>query len=133
MPKYISALLILTGLLPVSAYAVEPIQHDAEHYILLNQHADQWAAEDKSIDKVLADQRASNNGKPPNIIYILAAIKQVSLWTARGLPKDPSVFLSQAALSWLVKVMLKSDITLGLTHLVSMYTLVNIMSHTPFH
>ena len=71
MSKYIPTLLLAIGMLPLSAHAVEPIQHDAEHYILLDQHADQWASEDKSIDQVLADQRARNNGKPPNIIYIL--------------------------------------------------------------
>jgi arylsulfatase A-like enzyme len=71
MTKYLTTVLLSISLLSGLAYAVEPIQHDAEHYILLDQHADQWASEDKSIDQVLADQRARNNGKPPNIIYIL--------------------------------------------------------------
>ena len=69
--KYQNILLILFGILSMPVYAVESIQHDAEHYILLGQHADQWAAEDKAIDKVLSDLKARNNGKPPNIIYIL--------------------------------------------------------------
>ena len=47
------------------------IQHDAEHYILLKQHGEKWAAEDKALDKKLADARAKNGGKPPNIVYIL--------------------------------------------------------------
>ena len=41
-------------------------------YILLDQYADQWAAEDTAIDQIISEQKARNNGKPPNIIYILA-------------------------------------------------------------
>jgi len=69
--KYPNILLILFSILSAPVYAVEPIQHDAEHYILLDQYADQWAAEDAAIDQVLSEQQARNNGKPPNIIYIL--------------------------------------------------------------
>jgi arylsulfatase len=47
------------------------IQHDAEHYILLKQHGEKWAAEDKRIEARLAEIRKKNNGKPPNIVYIL--------------------------------------------------------------
>ena len=71
MPKYLNIFLILAGIAFAPAYAIEPIQHDAEHYILLGQHADKWASEDESIDKLLAEQQTRNNGKPPNIIYIL--------------------------------------------------------------
>jgi arylsulfatase len=49
----------------------EPIIHDAEHYILLNQHGEQWAAEDNDIDSRLAAIEKENKGKKPNIIYIL--------------------------------------------------------------
>ncbi len=49
----------------------EPIQHDAEHYVLLHQYAKQWAAEDREIDQRLAEIRANNDGKKPNIVYIL--------------------------------------------------------------
>ncbi len=35
----------------------EQIQHDAEHYVLLEQHSKQWAAEDEKIDEKLADIR----------------------------------------------------------------------------
>ena len=60
------------GILAVSkATATEPIQHDAEHYILLHQYKDQWAAEDKELDKKLAELRKKNGGKKPNIVYIL--------------------------------------------------------------
>jgi arylsulfatase len=47
------------------------IQHDAEHYMLLAQHGDRWAQEDKAIDKKLAEVRKANGGKPPNILFVL--------------------------------------------------------------
>jgi arylsulfatase A-like enzyme len=47
------------------------IIHDAEHYILLQQHGEKWAAEDKQLDQKLAELRVQNGGKPPNIVYIL--------------------------------------------------------------
>ena len=31
------------------AMAVESIQHDAEHYVLLHQYKDKWATEDKEL------------------------------------------------------------------------------------
>ena len=62
----IATLIVSVG--PVSA---QQIQHDAEHYVLLHQYADQWAAEDKEIDTRLAKIREQNGGKPPNIVYIL--------------------------------------------------------------
>jgi arylsulfatase len=71
MTKYLTTSLLGISLLSGLAYAAEPIQHDAEHYILLDQYADKWAAEDKAIDQTLAEVKARNNGKPPNIIYIL--------------------------------------------------------------
>jgi arylsulfatase A-like enzyme len=59
-------------LLPALASAEDaPIVHDAEHYILLGQHEDQWAREDTQISDKLADLRAANGGKAPNIVYIL--------------------------------------------------------------
>ena len=51
--------------------AQNPIQHDAEHYILLSQHQDKWEAEDKDIDTKLEKIQKENDGKKPNIIYIL--------------------------------------------------------------
>ncbi|MHC4335830.1 MAG: sulfatase-like hydrolase/transferase, partial [Planctomycetota bacterium] len=47
------------------------IVHDAEYYILEAQNGAQWAAEDKALDKKLAEFRKKNNGRPPNIFYIL--------------------------------------------------------------
>ena len=49
----------------------KPLQHDAEHYILLQQHAESWAKEDRLIDARLAEVRAKNGGKAPNVVYIL--------------------------------------------------------------
>jgi arylsulfatase A-like enzyme len=49
----------------------EPIIRDAEYRILERQHGDRWAAEDKDIDAKLAEIRERNDGKPPNILYIL--------------------------------------------------------------
>jgi arylsulfatase len=47
------------------------IVHDAEYYILEAQNGEKWAAEDKVLDKKLAAFREKNNGRPPNIFYIL--------------------------------------------------------------
>jgi len=47
------------------------IVHDAEYTIIEAQNGKAWAADDKTIDKKLADIRKKNGGKPPNIIYIL--------------------------------------------------------------
>ena len=47
------------------------IQHDAEHYVLLHQYQDQWDAEDKENLKTLEEIRKKNNGKRPNIVFIL--------------------------------------------------------------
>ena len=51
--------------------AQEPIIHDAEYYILEAQNGEKWAADDKVVDKKLADFQKKNGGKPPNILYIL--------------------------------------------------------------
>ncbi|MHC4989813.1 MAG: sulfatase-like hydrolase/transferase [Planctomycetota bacterium] len=47
------------------------IVHDAEYYILEAQNGEAWAEEDRALDQELADFRARNGGKPPNILYIL--------------------------------------------------------------
>ena len=67
------ALLLSFGLIPAaSALAAEDkIIHDAEYYILQAQNGEKWAADDKEVDKKLAEFREKNNGKPPNILYIL--------------------------------------------------------------
>jgi arylsulfatase len=74
--KTISSLFLITivGLLlagPGGVWAKDKIAHDAEYYILEAQNGEKWAADDKAIDKKLAEFRKKNNGKPPNIFYIL--------------------------------------------------------------
>ena len=67
-------IVVLIGLFCFNAFMLngqEAIQHDAEHYILLSQHQDRWEAEDKEIDKKLKKIEKENDGKKPNIIYIL--------------------------------------------------------------
>jgi arylsulfatase len=54
-----------------TALGQQPIVHDAEYYILEAQNGEAWAAEDRIIDQKLAEFRARNGGKPPNIFYIL--------------------------------------------------------------
>jgi arylsulfatase A-like enzyme len=75
MKKYLSTtyLLHFAALFAISCGVAnaEPIQHDAEHYVLLDQHSEEWSVEDKQINEKLAELRKNNNGKPPNIIYVL--------------------------------------------------------------
>lgn len=47
------------------------IQHDAEYYVIEAQNGERWDADDKQVDKKLAELRKANNGKPPNILFIL--------------------------------------------------------------
>jgi arylsulfatase A-like enzyme len=51
--------------------AAAEIVHDSEYYILEAQNGEKWAADDKTVDEKLAAFRAKNDGKPPNILYIL--------------------------------------------------------------
>ncbi|WP_425082047.1 sulfatase-like hydrolase/transferase [Ruegeria arenilitoris] len=61
-----------SGLVATSALAQEnPIQHDAEFYVLQAQHADQWAQDDAAVNEALAAFRDGNGGNPPNIISVL--------------------------------------------------------------
>jgi arylsulfatase len=60
-------LLVSGGAMASSAALV----HDAEFYILEAQNAEEWAADDKTVDEKLAGFREKNGGKPPNIFYIL--------------------------------------------------------------
>lgn len=54
-----------------AANAEGKIVKDGEYNYLLTQYGDKWAAEDKTVDAALADIRNRNNGKRPNILYIL--------------------------------------------------------------
>ena len=64
-----AALLVVTGTKTVQAK--DKIIHDAEYYILEAQNGKKWAADDKEVDKKLAEFTKKNGGKPPNILYIL--------------------------------------------------------------
>jgi arylsulfatase len=66
---YSLLMLTLSGFLTVSAEG--KIIHDAEYAIIEAQNGEAWAADDKTIDKKLAEVRKKNGGKPPNIVYIL--------------------------------------------------------------
>ena len=61
--------LFLLGLMPVIAQKAHII-HDAEQAILQEQYGDQWAAQDKEINKKLAALE-KKFGKKPNIIHIM--------------------------------------------------------------
>lgn len=50
--------------------AANDIVHDAEHYVLLAQHKDQWAQQDKALEQKLAELE-KKHGKRPNIIHIM--------------------------------------------------------------
>ena len=62
----------LIGLLLIGPFAsAAEIIHDAEYAIIEAQNGEAWAADDKVLDQKLAEIRAKNRGKPPNIVYIL--------------------------------------------------------------
>ena len=47
------------------------IVHDAEYYVLRQQHRERWDVEDQDLDQRLAELREENGGRPPNIIHIM--------------------------------------------------------------
>lgn len=66
------ALVILGLAMTAPALAAgDKIVHDTEYYILEAQNAEKWAADDKAVDKKLAEFMKKNDNKPPNILYIL--------------------------------------------------------------
>lgn len=54
-----------------TAIAKGRIVHDSEYYILEAQHKEKWLADNKVIDEKLSEFRKKNDGKSPNIFYIL--------------------------------------------------------------
>ena len=54
-----------------SPVAAEDIVHDGEYYFLKAQMGETWATQDAELEARLAEIRAANGGKPPNILYIL--------------------------------------------------------------
>ncbi len=69
LAAYLSVLIGISVQNP--AQAADEIIHDAEYNMLLAQHGRRWVREDKDIDAKLKQIRKNNNGKPPNIVYIL--------------------------------------------------------------
>jgi arylsulfatase A-like enzyme len=62
----------VVGLLLLASFAnADDLIHDAEYAIIEAQNGEAWAADDVTLDKKLAEIRAKNGGKPPNIVYIL--------------------------------------------------------------
>ncbi|MFZ9012215.1 MAG: sulfatase, partial [Anaerohalosphaeraceae bacterium] len=55
--KNLMMLVLITALFLAGCGTVQAkeIIHDAEHYILEAQHGEKWSAEDKAIDKKLAE------------------------------------------------------------------------------
>ena len=47
-----------------------PIVHDAEYYVLFDQHGDAWVAEDQDLDVKLADLEAKF-GTKPNFVHVM--------------------------------------------------------------
>ncbi|SCY29190.1 sulfatase-like hydrolase/transferase [Desulfoluna spongiiphila] len=62
---------LIAGVASAGSKKGKKIIHDAEYAILEAQNGEQWAEDDKAIEKKLADLRKKNGGKPPNIVYIL--------------------------------------------------------------
>jgi arylsulfatase len=71
MIRRVSLITFLSLGLVAQGVLAQELIHDAEHYVLLAQNGEQWAADDKATAKRLAAIRKANGGKPPNIVYIL--------------------------------------------------------------
>ena len=65
-----AALMIVAGISSIVS-AEDAIIHDGEYLFLEAQYGDKWAAEDKEIDNKLDEIRKKNDGKRPNILYVL--------------------------------------------------------------
>lgn len=63
-------ILLSTVFFFASVVMAKDIIHDAEYQLLLKQHGDRWALEDKKIEKKL-DALRKKHGKRPNIIHIM--------------------------------------------------------------
>jgi len=67
----LAVLLLALPLMGLADAKKGEIQHDAEHYMLLPQHGERWAQEDQAIAAKLEEVRNANDGKPPNILFVL--------------------------------------------------------------
>ena len=63
-------LCLFLGLVTGTSLAAD-IVRDAEYYIIEAQNGERWKTEDVALDAKLAEFREKNDGKPPNIFYIL--------------------------------------------------------------
>jgi len=63
-------LVVFTAAMMGGVASAKDIIHDAEYYILDAQNGEKWAAEDKTLDKRLAELK-EKYGTPPNIIHIM--------------------------------------------------------------
>ena len=66
-----AVLVFLLGAGAAAAKEGGEIVHDGEYYFLKAQYGEKWAKEDQEIDAKLAEIRKKNEGKRPNILYIL--------------------------------------------------------------
>ena len=66
-----TVVLAVAGVVLSGALQAKDIVHDTEYYILEKQNSEQWAQDDSTVDQKLAAFRKGNDGKPPNILYIL--------------------------------------------------------------
>ena len=66
--RFLVAVPIIFGL--TATVSAKDIIHDSEYQLLLEQHGDRWATEDKKIEKKL-DALRKKHGKRPNIIHIM--------------------------------------------------------------
>ena len=71
MKKYLLVLASIGMAILTGQGMAQDIVHDAEHYMLLAQHGDRWAQEDKTVAAKLAEVREANGGKRPNILFVL--------------------------------------------------------------
>ena len=63
--------LLMAGFGTVASAQTGPVIQDGEYNFLRAQFGEQWDAQDVGLDAKLADIRAANGGKPPNILYVL--------------------------------------------------------------
>ena len=71
MKSPIKAIVSLIGASCLLSTQAAEIIHDGEFEFLKAQYGEKWAKEDREIDTKLAELRKGNDGKPPNILYIL--------------------------------------------------------------
>ena len=71
MKRLPGAILALALLLGPSAMADDPIVRDGEYEFIEAQYRDVWAEQDRKIDERLAGLRRANDGKRPNIVFVL--------------------------------------------------------------